>query len=182
MKKLVCVACLMSGMAVIANGSLLLEETFDGMTAGGLNAQNGWSAVANMDVVAGGLSYGNGDINIDGGEQHVRSTLVSTGIASPLATKSFTSQDDQVWFSLTLSVTNTANNTRYWFWASDTTNINAGITGAIATSSTGNNQLFAEVRNNTSGSSESLGTLVDGTVYYLVGRLSKDGTATNTNA
>jgi len=133
--------------------------------------------------VEGGLNYHFGNIAISGGLYRAQSEgLLSVGVGAPLATKSFAVQAGDVWFSFTVRVEDTVDASRYWFWASDTTNINAGITGAIATSSTGNNQLFAEVRNNTSGSSESLGTLVDGTVYYLVGRLSKDGTATNTNA
>jgi hypothetical protein len=112
----------------------------------------------------------------------VESNLLSTGTGDFLATNDFASQSGDVWFSFTLLVDSSVNNSRYWFWVSDTTDINTGITGAIADNNTGSKVLQADVRNITASNSATATGFEEDSVLFLVGRLSKDGPATNLNA
>lgn len=179
--------CILTPLLVLAliapaHGALLLSENFDSLNTGALNGQSDWSAVTGVNVTAGGLGYSKGDITIAGGANRVESNLVSTGVDAPLATNSFATQSGEVWFSFTMRIASSAANSRYWFWVSDTTNINSGITGAVANSSTGNQTIFSEIRINTSASPTGITSEVDGETYFFVARLSKDGNATNADA
>jgi len=163
------------------SGAVVLEENFGALSPGGLNGQNSWTAVSGVNVVAGGLNYSSGNITINGGNRHASHTLLSVGVA-PIAYNQFAAQSGDVWFRLTFRVSASVNNSRYWFWVSDTTSINSGVTGTAADSNTGNKNLFAEIRNNTSPVSTLAAGINDSTINLVVARLSKDGTATNTDA
>lgn len=174
--------------ATLSPAAVLLQENFDGLTPGDLNGQNSWTADTGLDVVAGGQSYTGGTITISGGANRAQSSVVSSvgpgpGFAvSPLATKSFSSQSGDVWMSFTMSVSNSVVGDRYWFWVSDTTNISTGFTASVGDVNTGNKNLYADTRINTSVTSSSATAYTEGQTVFLVARLSKDGAATNTNA
>ncbi len=85
MKKLASLILLFA-FANATHGALLLEENFNGLTVGNLGGQNGWTAVAGVNVTAGGQNYSNGSITINGGANRVESNLLSTGVGAPLAT------------------------------------------------------------------------------------------------
>jgi hypothetical protein len=182
MKSCILTPLLAFALIAPAHGALLLSENFDSLNSGALGGQSQWSAVTGVNVTAGGLGYSNGDITIAGGANRVESNLVSTGVDAPLTTNSFAAQSGEVWFSFTMRIASSAANSRYWFWVSDTTSINSGVTGAVANSNTGNQTIFSEIRINTSASPTGITTEVDGDTYFFVARLSKDGNATNTNA
>ena len=169
--------------APLSHATILLQENFDNRTPGELHGQNNWTAVTGVSVATGGISYSNGTITIDGGANRVESNLLSSGTGSPLATKAFAAQSGDVWFSFTLRIDSAAANSRYWFWVSDTTDINTGATGAVARSNTAMQNIFSELRINTSVDSESVVlSAVDDQTYFFVAKLSKNGSATNTNA
>lgn len=165
-----------------SQGALLLSETFDGLTTGGLNVQNGWTALTGVNVVTGGLSYSAGTINVAGGTKHVQSSVGGT-VADANATKGFATQSGNVWYSFTMKITGSVNNDRYWFGIGEEVSITSGFTGSFGDTNTGNKNVFAETRINTTpvNSATSLPQTLD-QIYFIVARLSKDGAATNTNA
>ena len=184
-RKTLSVALPFVACATLSHAAVLLQENFDNLNAGALSGDNsnGWTAVSGVNVAAGGISYSNGAITINGGANRVESTLLSGGTGSPLATKGFAAQSGEVWFSFTLRVDSSANNSRYWFWVSDTTDINTGATGTVANSNTANRTIFSEIRINTSVSSTSVvSSAVDDQTYFFVAKLSKNGNATNADA
>jgi len=172
-------ACLATGLS--ASGTSVLQENFDGLTAGGLNGQGGWTADSGVNVTAGGLSYSSGDIDVDGGAYHVQSSALSTVISSsqilPIAQTSFTGQSGDVWFSYTFNASATSGNTtRYWFFVSDDPSINTGDTVAFGDSSTGGSGIYGSYRVDTSEGTVTASTNFSlGTTYFVVGRMSKDG-------
>jgi hypothetical protein len=168
--------------ATLSHATVLLQEDFNSLTTGDLNGQNSWTADAGLDVVAGGQSYNSGTLSISGGANRVQSATPSSGVAAPLATKSFTSQSSEVWMSFTMSISTSVNGDRYWFWLSDTTNINSGFTAAVGDTNQGTKGLYAETRINTTAIASTQTTITEGQVIFLVARLSKDGAATDTNA
>lgn len=178
---LACFAALL--LPAAASAALLFSETYDTLAPGTLNGQNGWTAQSGVTVAAGGLNYSRGDIIINGGANRAQSNALSPNAATPLATASFAPQSGEVWFSFTMLVDSSANNARYWFWVSDTTDLNSGLTASVADNNTDNKNLFAEFRLNTTPTSTSAGgAAVEDQVYFFVARLSKDGSATNANA
>ena len=174
------------GLASAAQGALLLQENFDGLSTGNLNSQNSWTAKSGVSVVAGGLSYNTASLSISGGANRVESTLIGSGSSDYLATKSFAAQSSDVWFSFTLridtSTTAFGNGPRFWFWVSDTTDISTGVTGSVTDNNTGNKNLSSEIRLSSTATSNSSGVIVTDSVYFLVARLSKDGSATLASA
>jgi len=166
--------------ATLSHAALLLQENFN--SSGPLNGQNGWTANANLNVVAGGLSYNNDSISISGGAYRAQSNVV-VDAATPLAVNSFASQSGEVWFSFTMQVVGTPNTaSRYWFWVSDTTSINTGMTGAVGATVAGNNTIYSEIRTiSTSTNQASSHNVAGGQTYFLVGRLSKEGPAIDSN-
>lgn len=170
MKKLISlipiVAC-----ATIVHGSTLLSENFDDLSTGGLNSQDGWSAVSQMQVASGGLSYSSGDITINGGTQHA---AWNGALDQNSASKTFSAQTGDVWFSFTFNVVAHTSTSRFWFYVSDTPDLNnSGVMGQI---NTGSGALLGGYRVNSSQFTSS-GTTMPTTTAFLVGRLSKDGTA-----
>lgn len=169
-------------VATFSHAAPLLQENFDNLNAGALGGQNGWTALSDVVVTTGGLNYNAGSINIDGGTHRAQSNRLSPDVATPVATKAFASQSDEVWFSFTLLVDSSVNDSRFWFWVSDTTNLNTGLTASVTDNNTGNKNLFSEFRVNTTPTSTSSGGAIEDQVYFFVVRLSKDGSATATDA
>ena len=169
-------------LTTLAHATVLLSENFDNLTTGDLNGQNSWTADTGLDVVASGQSYSNGSLTISGGANSAQSSNVSSAVTAPLATKSFASQSGEIWMSFTLSISNTANADRYWFWLSDTTNINSGFTAAIGDTNSGTKSLYTETRINTTAITGPQTNITEGQTVFLVARLSKDGAATDTDA
>ncbi len=159
----------------IATAAPLIEDSFEGYGLGDLNNAPGWTASTDVDVVSGGLSYSNGDIAITGGAQHVSSNALSAGL-TPLASHTFAAQSGEVWFSFTLNATTSGNNPRYWFFVSDDPSLTTGLTGAVGDTNTGSDGLFAEIRRDSTPNAAGPEAFTDGLTYFLVGRLSKDGT------
>ncbi|WOO40092.1 PEP-CTERM sorting domain-containing protein [Rubellicoccus peritrichatus] len=154
-----------------AQGITLLNENFNSLSIGDLNGQDGWSAVTEMDVAAGGLDYSNGDISIDGGTNHAVWTNAS---AQGAASKAFTGQTGDVWFSFTYNTVSAGGNSRYWFQVGESSGLaNSGVMGRIQSNS---GLIYSGYRVNTSQFISGGSALPAGNVF-LVGRLSKDGTA-----
>lgn len=181
-RKTLSVALPAFALATLSHAAPLLQENFDNLSVGDLGGQNNWTAQSGVAVTAGGLSYQSGAITIDGGSHHAQSTQLSPNTGTPLATHAFAAQSGEVWFSFTLLVNNSTNTSRYWFWVSDTTDINTGVTGAVSDNNTNNKNLFAEIRTVSTPTSTVTGTATEDQVYFFVARLSKDGAATNANA
>ncbi len=57
-----------------AFGVVLYRQDFESHTPGALSGQDGFTAMSQAQVAAGGLSYENGDVAIDGGGQCVSFT------------------------------------------------------------------------------------------------------------
>jgi hypothetical protein len=181
-KTLVVLAPFVMG-ATLSHAAILFDQNFDNLTAGGLNGQGSWTAQSDVNVTAGGLGYNNGSIVISGGANHIQSNSISPNTATPLATTSFAAQTGDVWFSFTMKAESVTNGSRFWFWASDNTDINSGFTGGVSTSQTNNSIIYSETRLNTSATfTTSVNSLVSGNTYFFVVRLSKDGPSTNANA
>ncbi len=162
--------------APLSHAALLLQENFNNLTIGDLNGQNSWSANAAVDVVAGGLSYSNGTINISGGSNHSEWTNLN---AQGIGYKTFASQSSEVWFSLTINVSATTTNSRFWFYVSDDEDLSdSGVVGQINTSS---NALLGGARIGTNQAVSSGTSLSIGNTLFIVGRFSQSttgGTAT----
>ncbi len=156
--------------ASLAHGSLLLQEDFNSLTAGDLQGQNGWTAVSDVDVAAGGLSYSSGTIVISGGANH---SVWSGANVQPIASKGFTSQSAEVWFSLTIRVTATDTSSRFWFYVSDDADLgNSGVMGQI---NSGSQALLTAYRANSTQFASGNASLDVGNTLFLVGRFSQTG-------
>lgn len=154
-----------------AHATLLLSETFDSRNTGDLNGQNGWTANTAVDVATGGLSYSAGTLSIAGGSKHAQWTNLNVqGIGS----KTFDSQSGEVWFSLTINVSATTTNSRFWFYVSDDADLNdAGAVGQIYT---GSNALGAASRIGSSQTASTPTSLNIGNTLFIVGRFSQSTT------
>ena len=162
--------------ASTSQGALLLTETFDGLTVGDLNGQNLWTADAALDVVAGGLSYTNGTISIAGGSNRATWSNVA---ADALGSKAFANQSADVWFSLTVNIVSTTTENRFEFYVSDDAdNNNAGKIGQVRTN---NGTLQGGYRVNSQTPDGGNVTVPYNETIFLVGRFSKDGSASTTN-
>lgn len=163
--------------------SALLVENFKARSPGALDGQGEWQALSGVEVVSGGVNYSSGSIVVEGGERHARSQgVLSPTTNAPLATRSFPAQSGEVWFSFTFRVENSVNNSRFWFWVSSTTDLNSGLTASIGDNDTGAKRIAAEIRNNTTPASTASSGFSEGAVTFVIGRLSKEGNATNADA
>ncbi|MDF3131151.1 PEP-CTERM sorting domain-containing protein [Kiritimatiellaeota bacterium B1221] len=167
MKK-ICTLFLTVSVSVFTQAGVLLNENFEGVTPGDLNGQNGWTADAALDVVAGGLDYSKGDIVIDGGENHVQSSGSS---AQLLAHKGFASQSGEVWFSMTVLVdTPIDTNDIFRFGVGENSDATGhkGLIGDLNASQSG---FYAGYQVNTNVQTSGQEAITSGQVHFLVGRL-----------
>ncbi|HSI08481.1 MAG: PEP-CTERM sorting domain-containing protein [Rariglobus sp.] len=166
--------------ATFSHAAVLLSENFNGLNTGNLGGQNNWTANAALQVAAGGLSYTStsGTIKVLGGTQH--STWTNANIA-PLGSKNFVSQTGDVWFSLTINVTATTTNSRFWFYVSNDADLNdSGVVGQIFSGS-GALGTGARIGSNQTGPTGASTTLPGQTTLFIVGHYSQSavgGTAT----
>ncbi|GHC05430.1 hypothetical protein [Cerasicoccus arenae] len=157
-------------ITTLAHGTLLLNEDFNSLSTGDLNGQNGWTAVSQLDVQSGGLSYSSGDISISGGTNNA---VWSGANTQPIGSKGFASQDGDVWFSFTINVSATNNSNRFWFYVSDDADLgNSGVMGQI---NSGSGALLSGYRATTSQFTSGSNSLPSDETLFLVGKFSKDG-------
>lgn len=154
-----------------AHATLLLSEDFESLVVGDLNGQNGWTANAALDVVAGGHSYSNGDIVINGGTKHI----AATGQFLPLGNKDFTSQSGDVWFSLTYSATGPAGD-RSWMYVGTDAAISTGQKAVIGDQNDGGYSLQAAYRNGSTQVASGHVAAPAASPFFLVARFWKSGT------
>jgi hypothetical protein len=177
--------------------SIIASDGFESYSAGQLNtdgtAGSGWggswtvtaaqSSGVNV-VTTGGLSYNSGSLSINGGSNAVAVTGATN--ATPLLTRSFTSQTGDVYFSFLLEADarNTGNTDFLYFFVGSSTNPNSSSGGIGDLSTTANNATLSP-RLTTAGGTATGGTstasLPTGTPTLLVGRLSKAVGSTNYN-
>jgi hypothetical protein len=97
-----------------ASSAVIVGDSFETYPTGALAGQNGglpssgswtspYSAISTITVVNGGLSYANGDIDIQGGTQ---SASIGSGNSNTALSRSFSPQTGNVYFSLLLRPVN----------------------------------------------------------------------------
>lgn len=164
------------------NAAVLAYDGFD-YTAGdvdGENGGNGWGAAWNstsspsaVNVVTGTLSYTGGSISVNGSG----SALSIMGGTDGQLNRTFTSASsgNELYFSfLFQSVAGGGNEFSQFYLSNTADRFNAGGIGDLSTGSS----VFGARANDGSADATSSSTIafVAGTTYFLVGRLSTDGT------
>ncbi len=95
------IACLMG--SVPAHGGILYEQGFEGLSPGGLSDQDGFKAMSQAQVAAGGLTYTNGEVFVDGGARCVSFTGLPEGKNNWVFSRGFAPQSGPVYFTIAMS-------------------------------------------------------------------------------
>jgi hypothetical protein len=177
------IMALVMGCMSIAHGSIV----YDGLEAyapGALNGQgaagDGWTAGwtqtfgdnSAFSVVAGGLNYNNGDISINGGN---RALQVGTSFNSTINRPFTSNSSDPLYFSFLFRNTAGLNSSLLLgghLSNNQTPTTNYGAIGKLATP-----EFSARLNEGGFDTTSSSTTIAANTTYFLVGRLSKDGTS-----
>ena len=180
--------------AVEASAGLIVADSFDGYTAGatlagnngGSNGTANWTSAwavnaSSVEVIGGGLSYSNGAVQVNGGSSAV--AIKNAANNNGVATRTFDSVSGTVYFSLVmeLSAGFEASDFVSFYLGQNVGETNAGQMGLLDTSNT---QLHARITPGAAGSRVTVSTGSSGSAgstYFLVGRLSTDGPAVNSN-
>ncbi|MFA6286789.1 MAG: PEP-CTERM sorting domain-containing protein [Opitutaceae bacterium] len=117
-----------------ANAAPIFNETFDGLTTGELNGQNGWTANTGEGTVieSGGLSYSAGDFVINGGD---KSLVFGTGNTDATLDfyKSIGSQSGSstsIYWSYTIRINSVGNGDVFFLGVDGTNNWSSGFAGS----------------------------------------------------
>lgn len=181
---IVCSAAFLIAPSVSAQ--LVSYDGFETYAQDGLDGDNGgtgwnsaWEAISSANVVSGGLSYSNGSISIDGGDQ----ALSITGSSDNTFLREFdsTGLGNEIYFSFLFSPTNSDASDFYNVFLTNGTATSTNTTkqspGQIGDLSTSSYNLGARMTRN-SGIQDLSGTgYTDGETYLLVGRISNGGSS-----
>lgn len=94
---------------ISGRGAEILNQGFESLSAGDLNGQAGYSAMAQADVVSGGLSYSNGAVAFPGGTKCVAFTGL-TPANNWVFSRTFPAQSGTVYFALVMTWTGQGDN------------------------------------------------------------------------
>ncbi len=164
-----------------AYSAVIETYTFEGLSTGDLNGQNGFTAAADVDVVSGGLSYTNGSVNAPGGSQNISMTATSLNAAGLPFSNSFAAQTGDVYFSVAMTWSDLTGNFVYFAVSDDTDS--SGLTNSAGFYfNDAGTTLRGRMRGNSSGETTngllSSITTTQTSTQMVVGKLYKDGSAT----
>jgi hypothetical protein len=163
-------AVMYDGMETHALGALNGQGAAGGGWTGGWNQTFGEDAA--FTVVTGGLNYNNGAINLDGGN---RALQVGTSFNSTINRPFTSNSSDPLYFSFLFRNTAGLNSSLLLgghLSNNQTPTTNYGAIGKLATP-----EFSARLNEGGFDTTSSSTTIAANTTYFLVGRLSKDGTS-----
>lgn len=171
-----------------ARAALIAYDGFESYSIGGLSGGNAgtgttgasgetgwsaaWNAVSGINVASASLSYSNGTVVVNGGNQVAQIDGATNN--TDAADRAFTSQTGTLYFSFLFSSTTGSLSTDdfiHFMLNNDTVNTNSGGIGKLTTTDL---TLGARIGTTNGGTTTSSSTsMVDGATYFLVGKISK---------
>lgn len=106
------IACALGGAQAL--GAVLYTQNFENLTPGGLDGQDGFTAMAQAQIGDGGLAYANEDVVIAGGAR----SLAFTGLSPAnnwVFSREFEAQSGPVYFALAMTWTEQVNDDMLFF-------------------------------------------------------------------
>lgn len=177
-----------------SDAAMIAYDGFNSYSVGDLSGNNGgagwnsaWSSfTAANDVVAGGLSYSAGSLNINGGANTMQKSSGAGGVnADPYFNRSFSStSSSSIWMSFLFQSGNLSGTDFLEFYLSDAAGEGNSGAALVNFGASGANKLGVRANPTlTSGALSSYGggTPGAGTTYLLVTRISGDGSGSATN-
>jgi len=171
-----------------ARADLIAADSFNDKTVGALNGQGGgtgawtgnYASLSGVTVVAGGLNYSAGQVNIAGGSQALRITGPAAA-TDQMFTRGFATQTGPLYFSLlfrpglTPDTSTTDGDFVQFLLNDDMDEANAGSIGMGRTDT--NNPFFSRIGLSGGGGDTDLSGVLaqDATTYFLVGRFTQSG-------
>jgi len=163
-----------------AHAAIIQTHSFEGLSTGDLNGQDGFTANTDVDVESGGQTYTSGTVNSPGGTQNITMTDTSLNTAGLAFSNTFTSQTDDVYFSVSMTWTDLTGNFVYFAVSDDTDSSGLTSSAGFYFNNSGTD-LVGRMRGNTSGdTTNSLLSNISTTqasTQLVVGRLYKDGSS-----
>lgn len=101
------IACALSGAPAL--GAILYMQNDESLILGGLNGQDGYTAMAQTQVASGGLSYTNGDVVVDGGARSLYFKKPAGGANDWAFSRTFPAQSGPVYFAIAMTWTSQEN-------------------------------------------------------------------------
>ena len=106
------IACALGGAQAL--GAVLYTQNFENLTPGGLDGQDGFTAMAQAQVADGGLAYANEDVVVAGGARSLTFTSL-TPANNWVFSREFEAQSGPVYFALAMTWTEQVNDDMLFF-------------------------------------------------------------------